>query len=241
MIDRDSPVPIYYQIEEYIKNLIESDELSPGDAIPSEREFSEQFSVSRMTIRQAITNLVNEGYLYRQKGKGTFVGEKKIEQTLQGLTSFTEDMEKRGMKPGSKLLKFELIPATRSIANELLINEHDPLYEIKRIRFADDLPMAIETTYIPANLLKGLTEEIVNRSLYSYIENELNLQIDSAKQVIESSVARADEAMELGIHKNAPILYIRRQTKLTNGQPLELVKSVYRADRYKFVINMKRN
>ncbi|MBM7646552.1 GntR family transcriptional regulator [Scopulibacillus daqui] len=240
MIDRESPVPIYYQIEEYIKQLIETEALNPGDAIPSEREFTEQFKVSRMTVRQAITNLVNEGYLFRQKGKGTYVSNQKIEQTLQGLTGFTEDMKKRGLKPGSKILDFKLAPAELSVAKQLYINEHDPVYEIKRIRLADDLPMALEMSYLPANLIKGLTEEIVNNSLYEYIEDNLQLKIDYATQVIESSLSHEDEAKLLQIPKNAPILLIQRQTFLDNGQPFELVKSKYRGDRYKFVVDMKR-
>ncbi|TCP30196.1 GntR family transcriptional regulator [Scopulibacillus darangshiensis] len=240
MIDRQSPVPIYFQIEEYIKQLIENQALKPGDAIPSEREFTETFQVSRMTVRQAITNLVNEGTLIRLKGKGTFISDQKIEQPLQGLTSFTEDMQKRGLKPGSRLVHFGLIPASAGTAHRLNINEHDPIYEIKRIRLADDMPMALEIMYLSANLVKGLTEKTVNQSLYSYIEKTLGLKIGHANQVLESSVARAEEAKYLGIEKNAPILLIQRHTFLENGAPLELVKSTYRGDRYKFVIDMKR-
>lgn len=240
MIDRQSPVPIYYQIEEYIKQLIENQALKPGDSIPSEREFTEQFQVSRMTVRQAITDLVNEGTLIRMKGKGTFISDQKIEQPLHGLTSFTEDMQKRGLKPGSRLVNFGLVPSSSETAQRLTINEHDPIYEIKRIRLADDIPMALEMTYLSANLVKGLTESIVNKSLYSYIEQTLQLKIDYATQVLESAVAKEDEAKHLAIMKNAPILLIHRDTFLADGTPLELVKSIYRADRYKFVIDMKR-
>src|SRR5699024_385163 len=100
MIDKNSPIPIYYQLEEHIKKLIQDGELTPGDMLPSEREYGERYSISRMTVRQAITNLVNGRILYRVKGKGTFVMEQKMEQDLQGLTSFTEDMKARGLKAG---------------------------------------------------------------------------------------------------------------------------------------------
>ena len=116
MIDKTSPLPIYYQLVEWIKGLIERGELKPGDSLPSEREYAERFSISRMTVRQAITELVNGGYLYRQKGVGTFVAEKKIEQQLMGLTSFTEDMKSRGMEPSSKLVGFEIVPAPSYIS-----------------------------------------------------------------------------------------------------------------------------
>lgn len=240
MINKQSPIPLYFQIEEAIKEVIEKGELAPGEGLPSEHEYAEMYQVSRMTVRQAITNLVNAGYLYRQKGKGTFVAERKIEQTLQGLTSFTEDMKARGLEPGSQLLKFELIPASESIATSLHIKIHDPIYEIKRIRLANKMPMAVETTYMSANLVKALTEDIVNHSLYSYIEKELGLQIQHATQMIEASIVRPEEMADLDLTKNSPVLIMERHSFLKNDVPLELVRSVYRADRYKFIIDMKR-
>ncbi|MGD6804061.1 GntR family transcriptional regulator [Rossellomorea vietnamensis] len=242
MIKKNSPIPIYYQLGEIIKEKIESSELKPGDSLPAEREYAEQFQISRMTVRQAFTQLVNEGYLYRIQGKGTFVAERKpkIEQALQGLTSFTEDMVSRGLKPGSKLVQFEIIPATSCIAAQLGIQEGGPVYEISRIRLADDMPMALETNYLSANFIKGLTEKIVNQSLYAYIEQELDLKINHASQVIESSVASEMEAELLDIQPGAPVMLIQRQTFLTDGTPVEVVQSSYRADRYKFKIQMNR-
>ncbi|WP_080843748.1 GntR family transcriptional regulator [Cytobacillus gottheilii] len=240
MINKNSPVPIYYQLEELIKELIEKGDLSPGDALPAEREYAERFQISRMTVRQAFTKLVNDGFLYRVQGKGTFVAERKLEQPLQGLTSFTEDMKKRGMVPGSQLVHFQLIPATKKIAQQLSILEHGPVYEIKRIRLADDVPMALETNYISANLMKGLTEDIVNQSLYAYMEGKLGLQIDYATQTIESAISSQNEAEYLRIKSGGPVLLIERNTFLHDGTPVEYVKSVYRADRYKFMIEMKR-
>lgn len=240
MIDKNSPVPIYHQLEEQIKVMIENNELKPGDLLPSEREFSEKHQISRMTVRQAINNLVQNGLLYRVQGRGTFIAEKKFEQPLRGLTSFSEDMQRRGMTPSSQLLNFKIIPATSPIAFDLQIKEYEPVYEIKRIRLADNDPMALETTYIPANLVIGLTEEILNQSLYQFIEQKMNLTITYATQAIEASIADGKEAEYLKIKKGAPTLYIHRTTMLENGTPVETVKSVYRADRYKFMIDMKR-
>lgn len=240
MIKKNVPIPIYYQIIELIQEQIEKGELKPGDSLPSEREYAEKYEISRMTVRQAFTQLVNTGYLRRLQGKGTFVAEQKIEQTLHGLTSFTEDMIARGMKPGSQLIHFEIIPATSQIARQLAIKEYGPVYEMKRIRLADDVPMALETNYISANLIKGLTEQIVNESLYAYIEKQLNFRINYASQVIESSIANEVETQHLNIQKGAPVMRIQRNTFLQNGTPVELVKSSYRADRYKFTIQMKR-
>ncbi|MEH7883467.1 GntR family transcriptional regulator [Bacillus sp. JJ1609] len=241
MIDKNSPIPIYHQLEEYIKAQIDSGELQPDETIPSERVYADMFQISRMTIRQALTNLVNDGYLYRQKGRGTFVNKKKVEQRLQGLTSFTEDMRERGFTPGSKLISFEIIPAGREIADRLKLNENTPVYEIKRVRLADNVPMALETTYLPANLVKGLTEDIINQSLYQYIEEKLNLVIHEATQQIEASNAKDQELRLLEIEKGSPVLLILRTSTLKDGTPFEFVKSAYRADRYKFVHTMQRS
>ncbi|WP_050182020.1 GntR family transcriptional regulator [Domibacillus robiginosus] len=240
MIDKLSPVPIYYQLEHAIRRQMDTGELKPGDLIPSEREYAEQLDVSRMTVRQAITNLVNEGLLYRQKGRGTFVAEQKLEQNLSGLTSFTEDMKARGMVPANKLLAFEIVPADKKVAERLALTEHAPVYEIKRIRLADEVPMALETVYISANLIKGLNEAVIATSLYHYIEEELHLEIGRAVQSIESALVSEAERPHLLVPKGAPVLLIERHTFLKDGTPLEYVKSSYRADRYKFTIDITR-
>ncbi len=126
------------------------------------------------------------------------------------------------------------------VAVTLQVAEHTPVYELKRIRLADDIPMALETTYIPANLIKGLTEEIISQSIYSYIEDKLQLTIGEATQVIESAIARPNEVELLQLQKGSPILLIERRTYLDNGTPFEVVRSSYRADRYKFVSQLKR-
>jgi GntR family transcriptional regulator len=240
MINKNSPVPIYHQLEEYIKQQIESGILQEEAVIPSEREYAERFQISRMTVRQAINNLVSEGYLKRQKGRGTFVNKKKVEQELQGMTSFTEDMLSRGMTPSSTLLSFKIIPADKKTAFDLKIDENDSIYKIKRIRLADGATMALETAYIPVKLVPGLTAENSNLSLYQYIEEHLSLSISEAKQEIEAAIASSHDAETLGITIRDPILLIERISYLQNEVPFELVKSTFRADRYRFVHTMKR-
>ncbi|RYM05672.1 GntR family transcriptional regulator [Sporolactobacillus sp. THM7-7] len=239
MIDPQSPVPIYYQIEKYIQELIEHKNLKPGDRIPSEREFTEQFHVSRMTVRQAVMNLVNAGVLVRLKGKGTFVsGQKKIEKALKGLNGFTEDMIRRGMKPGSRMLDFRKTIPERKIAGRLNLSEGEEVFAVKRTRFADDRPMAIETTYIPVYLVPRMTQEAANRSLYEYMEKVSGLTIDYADQSIEASLVSETEARLLDVPEGSPVLLIERCAYLAGGHPAELTKSLYRADRYKFFIQL---
>ncbi|MGX6445309.1 GntR family transcriptional regulator [Neobacillus sp. K501] len=240
MINKNSPVPIYHQLEEAIKQQIENGLLKEEELIPSEREFAERFQISRMTVRQAINNLVADGYLNRKKGRGTFVSKKKVEQELQGMTSFTEDMLSRGMNPSSKLLSFKIIGADKKTALDLKIAENEPIYKIKRIRLADGAPMALETAYIPVNLIPGLSEENSNLSLYQYIEEHLALTISEATQEIEAAIADGEIAEPLGIDKGEPILFIVRIAYLQDGTPFELVKSSFRGDRYRFIATMKR-
>ncbi|MFT8322264.1 MAG: GntR family transcriptional regulator [Bacillus sp. (in: firmicutes)] len=238
MIIKDSHIPIYFQLEMEIKELIK--DLQPGDPISSEREFSEKYDISRMTVRQAINNLVNEGILVRKRGKGTFVAVPKVEQPLSGLTSFSEDMRSRGLTPKTKILDFQVIPSNRSVARKLMIEEGELVYEVRRLRLADDIPMALETSYLPVSLIKELSKEIVNASLYDYVEKELKLQISHATQTLESSLSQKQESALLQLKDGSPVLLMERYSYLTNGTPFEYVKSVYRGDRYKFVIEMKR-
>lgn len=239
MIIKDSHIPIYYQLEMVIKEIIK--ELKPGDPISSEREFSEKYGISRMTVRQAINNLVAEGVLVRQRGKGTFVAAQKVEQELSGLTSFSEDMYSRGLTPKTKILDFKTIPSPRIIASKLKIEEGDQVYEVSRLRIADDIPMALETSYLPKLLIKELQEETLHGSIYEYVEQTLHQKISHATQTIESTLSHKNESASLGIKEGAPVLLMERFSYLANGNPFEYVKSIYRGDRYKFIIDMKRS
>ncbi|SES73027.1 GntR family transcriptional regulator [Salinibacillus kushneri] len=242
MIDKNSPIPIYYQLEQKIKQLIESQKFVPGDFLPSERELAEKYNISRMTVRQAINNLVTEGLLYREKGKGTFVCDKKFEQDLSGLTSFSEEMYNRGLTPSSQLLNFQLIYGIHKITSILNIESSDLVYEIKRIRFANDEPVALETTYTPQKRIGTLDDDNMDRSFYEIMEKNRNFNIAYGEQSIEASLANDEEIKYLKIHKGDPVLIIKRTTFLQSGkQPIEYTKSVYRADKYKFNIRMPRN
>lgn len=243
MIDKSSPIPIYYQLEMKIRQMIESEQLQPGDALPSERQFTEKYNISRMTVRQAINNLVNDGLLYRQKGKGTFVAEKKFEQDLSGLTSFNEDMRNLGFTPSNKVLSFKLISGDKRIIEQLKLSNHEPIYEIKRIRLANDEPVALETIYTPQKIVGNMTEEDIAVSFYEHLEYNLHLKIAYGKQTIEAALANEQEIKHLQIETGDPVLLMRRTSYLADEPetPVEFVKSTYRADKYKFHLQMKRD
>ncbi|GAB7388956.1 phosphonate metabolism transcriptional regulator PhnF [Bacillaceae bacterium] len=238
-IDKESPIPIYYQLKNFIKEQIENGIWKPGDMIPSERELSEEFAISRMTVRQAFNELVNEGLLYRKRGMGTFVAKPKVDQKLSKLTNFTSDMLSRGMKPGAKVLALNTIPATKKIAEKLNLREGDHVVELFRLRLADEEPMALERSFLPyAKVSPILEEELENKSLYELLRNRCNLHLVRAKQTIEISYCNPQDAALLEIAPDTPSLLIERITFTEDGQPVEYVRSYYRADRYKFSIEM---
>ncbi|WP_313892208.1 GntR family transcriptional regulator [Psychrobacillus sp.] len=240
MIDKSSHVPIYVQIEELLKQRIYEEHYKIGENIPSERELSEQLGVSRMTVRQSITNLVNVGLLYREKGRGTFVANPKLEQPLNGLTSFTEDMKARGMEPSSKVVRFEkVIPAT-DIARDLQLGQGEAVFYVVRIRYADRKPMAIERTYIPVKVFPDLDEKEIIGSLYALIEEKYHQKIGNAIQQMEAAIVAKEDSKYLQINNVSAVLIIKRISFLTDGVPFELVRSTYRADRYKFISEIQR-
>ncbi|MGE7605890.1 GntR family transcriptional regulator [Peribacillus frigoritolerans] len=240
MIQKNSPSPIYHQLEEEIKGAIQSLELVPGEMIPSEKEYTEKYGISRMTVRQAISNLVNGGYLYRQRGKGTFVAEKKSDPPLQGLTNFTEDMISRGLKPSTRVISFTEVKADHELAAKLEVEAGTAIFELERVRLADRLPMAYEKLYIPKDHALDLTEEIAVSATHDYVEEKFGLKVQHGRQVIEAAIAQKKEAEMLEVAEGSPVLLIERRSTLEANQPLAVVRSVYRADRYIFKINLER-
>ena len=228
-------LPIYKKIENDIKEKIQDGTFKSGDLLPSENELKDQYNVSRMTVRQALTNLVNDGYLYRHKGKGTFISYHKIEKSMHGVRSFTEEMESIGRKVSSRVLLFKRIAAPKEIAGKLFLEENDEVIHVERVRYGDDVPVLYEQLFIPANLFKTISDDKLNGSLYEYIEKELMMSIAYCKQSIEAISADTKVSSTLKVSKNAPTLLIVRNTFLSNGRPFEFVKSYYRADSYKFV------
>lgn len=146
----------------------------------------------------------------------------------------------RGLIPGNHILSFEKVIAESSIQSKLSLNEEDLIYKIKRVRLANNQPMALETSYLPIRLVPGLTRKILDQSLYQYIEEVLKLTIGYATQTIESSIVNNEEIHYLNLKKGNPVLLMERETYLEDGTPLEIVRSSYRADKYKFTIDISR-
>lgn len=239
-LDRHSPTPIFEQIKAILDEAIARGELLPHQRIPSERELSVALGASRMTIRQALVEMMAEGSLYTRSGKGTYVAEPKIEQPLQRLTSFTEDIRARGLRPASRVLAQELLSAPLELAEALGLRAGAELVRIRRLRLADDHPLAIETTHLPHSLCPGILEfDLSTTSLYELLGARYGIHLRSAKQTIEASEPLADERQLLSLPPHVPVLRLHRLTMGEDGRVVEFVRAVYRGDRYQLHVDLR--
>ncbi len=239
MLDRTLPLPMYYQLKELIREELGAGKWQPGDLIPSERELSERYGISRMTARQALTELTNEGLLRREQGKGTFVSEPRIEQRLTRLTGFTEDMRKRGLRPGVRVLRLEAMDAPVRVAEALQIEPGVPIVLLERLRLAESTPMAIETGYVYFDRAhKLLEEDYQGGSLYHLLAEKYDVVPTRAEQQIEAALCSQRRRELLELDEVAPVLRTKRVTYEQRGRPFEYVEAIYRADRYVFHVEL---
>ncbi|HEY8455919.1 MAG TPA: GntR family transcriptional regulator [Actinopolymorphaceae bacterium] len=233
----EGPVPKHLQLRQILERLI-TEELQPDSPIPSERELMATYGVSRMTVREAIGQLVTEGRLYRVRGKGTFVAAPRVDSMLE-LTSFTEDMRRRGHEPSTVVLRsVELVPPV-SVRQALGLTATQTAYRIERLRIADGVPMALENGWYVAAPAPGLLDRDLSGSLYSILAGTYGIVIDAAKQTLRSEIADAQTARILGVAVGAPLLVLER-TSTAGGKPVEHVTSWYRGDRYQVHIDLAR-
>lgn len=222
------PSTKHARVRQHILSLIKAG-LGPGDAIPSERELCEHFGVSRMTVRQAVDTLVADGLLRRKQGKGTFVAPPKLDLQLR-LTSFSEEMRRRGMEPGAVVLIAETIPADAEVARALEVDQGAPVHHMRRLLTADSTPMAIEENWVPASVLPDLLAGALSFSVYGEL-TRAGLDPQWGEDVIEGRAVSAEEATLLSVPERAPALAIVRRT-FHRDLAVEYSHCLYRADRY---------
>ncbi|MFT3865662.1 MAG: GntR family transcriptional regulator [Solirubrobacterales bacterium] len=223
------------QVRNRLAELIES--LQVGDAIPPERQLAESLGVSRPTLRAVVDGLVRDGVLRRRQGSGTYVAEPKVPGPLT-MTSFSEDMRRRGLEPGSRLLSFEKQNAGAKLGAKLRVSPADEVWSARRLRLADGESMAIESLYFPGDLLPEVSRaDLENGSFYELLK-ERGVAIAAGSQTIEATVTTEEEAELLGVPVYAPALLFERLTVAADGRPIEFVRSVYRGDRYQLVTEL---
>ena len=241
-INFESNIPYYIQLVAILKDNISSGDWKTGEKIPSEPELCDIYGVSRTVVRQALGELELEGLINRRKGKGTFVSEKKINESLvQKLMGFYQDMVDRGLKPVTKVLKHIVQPATPKIGEYLGVAPETPVFCIERLRYVEGEPILLVTTYIPYSLCPQLAEyDLSNQSLYQVLEREFGLVISHGRRTIEAVPANKHEAQLLEVKEADPLLLLNSVTYLKNGTPLEYYHAVHRGDRSRFEVELVR-
>jgi GntR family transcriptional regulator len=220
-----------------VLDLIES--LGVGTAIPSERQLSVDLGVSRLTLRAALDDLAREGYLVRRRGSGTYVQQPKISQELT-ITSFSDDMRRRGMEPGSRTLSMTTTSAGARLGRFLNVSPSEQIVVVKRLRLADGETMAIETLHIPQSLVPGLTPKALAGSFYELLRDRYGVEIAGGTQAIEPTVTNEEESEALGVPLHSPAFLFERTSRDEAGRTVEFVQSVYRGDRYRIVTELTR-
>ncbi len=230
ILDKKSPIPVYYQLKMLVQKKIQSGEYEEGQLIPSERELSENYNISRMTVRQALNQMVAEGLLYREKGRGTFVAKRKIEQ--RNIKSFSESARSKGLVPSTKVLYFKKEKMREDIAHALDLSMDDEIYVIKRLRCANDIPVALEEVFIPEQYCPGLERFQLDASLYRLIEEEYGIRIAFMDNIIVASAASADEKKLLCMTSITPVLRVSGVSYTDNDRKFSYERDAYRSDQY---------
>ncbi|MEX1307930.1 MAG: GntR family transcriptional regulator [Eubacteriales bacterium] len=238
-IDKSTPVPMYYQLKNIILQKIESEVLKPGDLLPTEAEFIKIYNLSRTTVRQAILDLVNDGYLYRVKGKGTYVSKPKILQDfMRKLEPYGEQMKRLNLTPKTEVVFFDKMEATSDVAEALNIEVDDTIILLKRLRYANDEPIVFLETYLPESCIDILQEDMEKTGLYEYLSRSKRTKIIRVIRQIEAVGAHIEESEYLKIPQGYPIQMTTTTGYSEEGEPIEYSIAKYRGDKNKFIIEL---
>ena len=243
MLNKSNKIPLYFQLKRIFLDRIRKKIYKIGEIIPSEIEIQKQFNVSRITVRRAIMELENENYLVRKPGKGTFVAEYRIEKVIQKLddiSSWTETLKEKGIKPGTIKREIVQIIPPRDIAVALKLEPNEKVTKIKRWRTGNNKPFCIMTNYILSHFVPNIDKiNWGSESLYKVYEEKYNIEFGTAKEIVEARPATKEASNFFEISPKYPVLAITRITCDSNGNPFEVVKSDNYADLYKYVVSLK--
>ncbi len=244
-IDKNSPIPLYYQLYKILKERIGKGEFGPGDFLPSENQLAALYDVSRLTVREALAELVKEGLIEKKKGRGSIVTGPKNVENLTGLHGFTEDAKIAGFRPTSRVLDNRLVEAPLSVSEKLNLPQGSKVVLLKRLRLLDETPYAIETAYvnpmIDVRVLNVLDMDMSKNSLYEFFRKILGLKLIYADETLEVMKATHEVQKLLKISKDACVVLRHRFTYVEGDKCIEYVQSIYRGDRYRFTLRLFEN
>ncbi|TBL73367.1 GntR family transcriptional regulator [Paenibacillus thalictri] len=240
-LDSNNPVPLYHQLKNILLQKIVDKVWRPEELIPTEKELIEQYGVSRTTVREAITELVNEGFLVKKQGKGTTVTSHHMEARLSRLSGLAEEIMEQGLVPSAKLISAEFKKDRFYELSQLQLPDGAVVYIIERVRFANGEPIAYEITCWPERIGKLLELEDLNTAhFYKVLEEKHNISLKGADETIHAINSMTYEAGLLGVSPGAALLEMRRVSYDKNGEPIEYTRTKYRSDRYAYKIHLER-
>lgn len=213
--------PMYKIIEAYVKDLIDSGKLNEGDLIPSEKVLSEEFNVTRMTVRSALTNLVQEGYITRRRGIGSIVLGRNIYDNISAISGFTAEMERKHQEVSNILVGLKVTEADEELSKNLNLNPGENVWEVERIRLADKKRVSYMVTYMPVKLFPNLTKSHCEGSIYKFIEESCGFKIALSDREVEAVISTEELEEHLNLKKKEPLLYIKQISKLDNNEVFE--------------------
>lgn len=238
--NRGISTPLYHQIRDFLRDELQNGTFRPGEKIPSEAELSARYRVSRITVKQAIQSLVQEGLLYRMQGKGTFVARPKVSHSLNRITSFSQQMRDRGMEPSTKIVEVEIVAARGRVREALAVSDGTLVTKVRRLRLADGEIMGVQTAYVPADMCPDLADYLEeNVSLYELLRTRYGLVPARAIENYTAIVLDPYDARLLEVPEGSPALFAERMTYLADNRALEYVVSILRADRYTLSVDLQ--
>lgn len=235
-LNDQSPIPLYVQLKQNILDKMNNGELAHGSKLPSEFEISKEFEVSRNTVRTALLELADEGYLVRKQGKGTFVRHQKVAENISTNTSFTEVCIANGIEPGHRLITLSLQPSTEEDVEALRISEGDRVLYIERVLYGNNVPVVLDQTFLPEKYSALMKEDLDDVSLYSVITRLFSINMQRSRKTIELAYASAREADLLNIRKDSPVLLMTETVFDADGSPIHRSKQIILGDRFKYVV-----
>jgi GntR family transcriptional regulator len=238
-------IPLYYQLENLLREKITSGSFAPGEQLPTESDLIEQYNVSRITVRQALSALADEGLIERQQGRGTFVAQRKTRKRkfaeATHLTGSLDELIEMGSDTPVKMLEFNRIEANKQEAELLQVKTGSPIYVLKRLRMQEGKPYGLIFNYLPEEIGDQLTEEQLNSGkILRTIESKFGFHLDEARQEIKAELADPYVASLLGVRVGSALLSIERTVFTDEGKPVEFVHTLYRSDLYGFSVRLKR-
>jgi GntR family transcriptional regulator len=232
-----SAEPLYAQLRDELRALIRNEDYGPNEQFPGDLDLAKAYGVSRVTVRQAVADLVDEGLLIRRPGKGTFVCRPKIRRQLINVAGFTARVQAAGLHPGSRLISKEIISGDHDLCERLAVPLAARILRVRRLRLTEGEPTSIEDTYLSLDRFPELEHfDFNSQSLYQFLEEEYQVKPGHAHRLLDLAYATAEEGQLLDIPPGSPLFLLRATVRSTSGDVIEYVKIRFMGDRYRFEV-----